>query len=62
MQVVSATDFKKNMAYWLDQVRIGPVTIRRHARDAAVLISPELFQDYLRLKREARKHAKRTPR
>jgi len=47
MRYVSATDAKQNFAAMLDAAQRGPVVIRRQARDAAVLISP---QDYDRLR------------
>lgn len=47
MRYVSATEAKQNFAAMLDAAQRGPVVIRRQARDAAVLISP---QDYDRLR------------
>lgn len=47
MRYVSATEAKQNFAAILDAAQRGPVVIRRQARDAAVLISP---QDYDRLR------------
>jgi prevent-host-death family protein len=47
MRYVSATDAKQNFAAMLDAAQRGPVVIRRQARDAAVLISP---QEYDRLR------------
>lgn len=47
MRYVSATEAKQNFAAMLDATQRGPVVIRRQARDAAVLISP---QDYDQLR------------
>ena len=42
----SATWAKRNFAKLLDEAQRDVITIRRHSRDAAVVISP---QDYARL-------------
>jgi prevent-host-death family protein len=47
MQSVSATEAKQNFAAILDKVQRGPVLIRRHDREVAVLVSPE---DYERIR------------
>ena len=47
MRVISATDAKQNFAALLDDVRRGPVMIRRQSRDQAVVMSP---QEYGRLR------------
>ena len=47
MRYVSATGAKQNFAAMVDAAQRGPVIIRRQARDAAVLISP---QEYDRLR------------
>jgi prevent-host-death family protein len=47
MQTVSATEAKQNFAAILDRVQRGPVLIRRHEREVAVLVSP---QDYERIR------------
>ena len=44
MTTVSATHAKQNFAALLDQVQRGPVMIRRHDRDIAVVISAEEFE------------------
>jgi len=47
MRYISATEAKRDFAATLDAAQRGPVVIRRHARDHAVLISP---QEYDRLR------------
>jgi prevent-host-death family protein len=47
MQTVSATEAKQNFAAILDKVQRGPILIRRHDREVAVLVSPE---DYERIR------------
>ncbi len=44
MQTVSATEAKQNFAAILDQVQSGPILIRRHDREVAVLISLEEYE------------------
>jgi prevent-host-death family protein len=44
MQTVSATYAKQNFAAILDLSQREPVMIRRHARDIAVVISPEEYE------------------
>ena len=50
MPTVSATHAKQNFAAILDQAQRGPVHIRRHDRDVAVVISAE---EYKRLRKES---------
>jgi prevent-host-death family protein len=44
MPTVSATHAKQNFAAMLDLSQRGPVRIRRHDRDVAVLVSAEEFE------------------
>lgn len=44
MQTVSATHAKQNFAAMLDAAQRGPIRIRRHDRDVAILVSPEDFE------------------
>ena len=44
MQTVSATYAKQNFAAVLDQAQKGPVRIRRHDRDVAVILAPEEYE------------------
>jgi len=50
MKTISATEAKRNFAAVLDDVREGPVLIRRHERDAAVVISAVEYKELRRLK------------
>lgn len=47
MRSVSATEAKQNLAALIDAAQREPVVIRRHDRDAAVVLSP---QEYDRLR------------
>lgn len=47
MRYISATDAKQGLAALLDAAQREPVTIRRHERDVAVLLSA---QEYERLR------------
>lgn len=47
MRFRDATWAKRHFAALLADAQSGPITIRRHARDVAVVISP---QDYVRLR------------
>lgn len=48
MKIVSASDAKQSFASVLEAAARGPVVIRRHQRDAAVVLS---MQEYERLAR-----------
>jgi prevent-host-death family protein len=50
MPTVSATHAKQNFAALLDQVQREPVTIRRHERDVAAMISAEEFETIRKLR------------
>jgi len=50
MTIVSATHAKQNFAAVIDQAQRGPVRIRRHDRDVAVLISPDEFESIRQLR------------
>ena len=47
MKTISATEAKQKLAMLLDTAQREPVTIRRHDRDVAVVLSPA---EYLRLR------------
>jgi len=44
MQYISATEAKQRFAAVLDTALRGPVTIRSHNRDVAVIISPQEYE------------------
>ncbi|MGD0893610.1 MAG: type II toxin-antitoxin system Phd/YefM family antitoxin [Terracidiphilus sp.] len=50
MPTVSATHAKQNFAAVLDQAQRQPVTIRRHDRDVAVLVSAEEYENIRKLR------------
>ena len=44
MKIVSSTDLKQRCGALIDDAQRGPVMIRRHERDIAVLISAEEYE------------------
>lgn len=48
MTEISATQAKRQFAAMLDAVQKGPVRIRRHQRDVAVLVSAEEYEQMVR--------------
>lgn len=45
--IVSITDFRQNLAHWLDQVKTNtPLLLVQHSQPKAVLIDPE-YLEYL---------------
>ena len=53
MRTVSATEAKQRFGEVLDQVREGPVTIRKNGRDVAVILSPQEFDRRVREGRDS---------
>ena len=47
MKTVSATEAKQNFAALLDAAQRGPVHIRRHDREVAVLLSVEEYAQFV---------------
>jgi len=47
MTAVKSSEFQKNVGYWIDRSRTGPVRISRYDRTAAVLISGEQYEELL---------------
>lgn len=52
MKTVSATEAKQSLGALLDEVRRQPISIQRHDRAAAVLVSPDWYEEYRKLKAE----------
>ncbi len=50
MKTVSATEAKQNFAALLDAAQRGPVRIRRHDREIAVMLSSEEFEETRKLR------------
>lgn len=50
MNIVSATQAKQNFAALIDAAQRGPVHIRRHDREVAVLVSSEEFEQLRKLR------------
>jgi prevent-host-death family protein len=50
MKTVSATEAKQNFAALLDAAQRGPVRIRRHDREIAVMLSAEEFEETRKLR------------
>jgi prevent-host-death family protein len=50
---VTATESKQKFGAMLDHVGQGPVFIEKHGREAAVMVSPETFAEYRKLKAKA---------
>jgi antitoxin Phd len=52
MTTVSATQAKQRFAELIDAAQKGPVLIQRHARDVAVLLSAEEYEEIRKLRAE----------